>query len=95
MDDDDMRRGRPSCHKKFGEDTALLAGDALLTLAFKTLGASGGKLTDASRRLEAVRLLADAVGSRGERANGLGGDVGLRLHQLWAVVLLVAIAVAL
>lgn len=37
MDDDDFRRGNPSCHKKFGEATALLAGDALLTLAFETI----------------------------------------------------------
>ena len=37
MDDDDMRRGRPSCHKAFGEDVALLAGDALLTLAFEVM----------------------------------------------------------
>lgn len=37
MDDDDFRRGNPSCHKKFGEATALLAGDALLTLAFETM----------------------------------------------------------
>lgn len=36
MDDDDLRRGRPSCHVKFGEATALLAGDALLSLAFET-----------------------------------------------------------
>src|SRR6266851_4598036 len=37
MDDDDLRRGRPTCHVKFGEATAILAGDALLTLAFKTI----------------------------------------------------------
>ena len=37
MDDDDLRRGRPTCHKKFGEATAILAGDALLTLAFEVL----------------------------------------------------------
>ena len=37
MDDDDLRRGRPSCHKAFGEATAILAGDALLTLAFEVL----------------------------------------------------------
>ena len=35
MDDDDMRRGKPSCHKKFGEAAAILAGDALLTFAFE------------------------------------------------------------
>jgi geranylgeranyl diphosphate synthase type II len=37
MDDDDLRRGRPTCHKKFGEALAILAGDALLTLAFETV----------------------------------------------------------
>jgi geranylgeranyl diphosphate synthase type II len=38
MDDDDLRRGMPTCHKKFGEATAILAGDALLTMAFQVLG---------------------------------------------------------
>ena len=37
MDDDDLRRGRPTCHKAFDEATAILAGDALLTLAFEVL----------------------------------------------------------
>ena len=37
LDNDDLRRGKPTCHKKFGEATAILAGDALLTLAFETL----------------------------------------------------------
>lgn len=41
MDDDDMRRGMPSCHKQFNEATAILAGDALLTLAFELLGTTG------------------------------------------------------
>src|SRR6186997_2687320 len=40
MDDDDMRRGLPTCHKKFGEAAAILAGDALLTLAFEVLAES-------------------------------------------------------
>jgi geranylgeranyl diphosphate synthase type II len=39
MDDDDLRRGRPTCHKVYGEATAILAGDALLTLAFEWLAA--------------------------------------------------------
>jgi farnesyl diphosphate synthase len=39
MDDDALRRGKPTCHKKFGEAAAILAGDALLTLAFETLAA--------------------------------------------------------
>ena len=37
LDNDDLRRGKPTCHKKFGEATAILAGDGLLTLAFETL----------------------------------------------------------
>jgi len=37
MDNDDLRRGRPTCHKQFDEATAILAGDALLTLAFEVL----------------------------------------------------------
>ena len=50
MDDDGMRRGKPSCHKAFGEATALLAGDALLTLAFETAAApENGKLAGPER----------------------------------------------
>jgi farnesyl diphosphate synthase len=59
MDDDDMRRGRPSCHVAFGEATALLAGDALQALAFTTLAAS--PVAPAA----AVGILADACGARG------------------------------
>src|ERR1700730_3523394 len=40
LDNDDLRRGKPTCHKKFGEASAILAGDALLTLAFETIGAT-------------------------------------------------------
>lgn len=67
MDDDDLRRGQPSCHKKFGENTAILAGDALLTLAFKTLTASNGSRssTAAARTLQAAHWVAEAIGSRG------------------------------
>src|SRR6195256_6305750 len=39
LDNDDLRRGKPTCHKKFGEAIAILAGDALLTLAFESIGA--------------------------------------------------------
>ena len=58
MDDDDLRRGKPSCHRKFGEAIALLAGDALLTLSFSRLAKAG--LGD-----KAHALLADAVGHAG------------------------------
>lgn len=60
MDDDDMRRGKPTVHKKFGEATAVLAGDALLTLAFGVLSELKG-----ARAQAVVRLVADAAGARG------------------------------
>lgn len=63
MDNDDMRRGRPSCHKAFGEDTALLAGDALLTLAFKTAAETDGIPSD--RVLKAIAVLAENAGISG------------------------------
>ncbi len=45
MDDDDMRRGKPTTHKKFGEDIAILAGDMLNTLAFEVIAANYGNIT--------------------------------------------------
>lgn len=63
MDDDQERRGQPTCHVRFGESTALLAGDALLTLAFKILCSPNGKA--ASRQLEAGCFIAEAVGANG------------------------------
>ncbi len=62
MDDDDMRRGKPSCHKQFGEATALLAGDGLLTLAFSV--AARAEL-DACVVARAIRLIADCAGHLG------------------------------
>jgi len=64
MDDDDMRRGKPSCHAAFGEATALLVGDSLQSLAFQTL-AEPASLTDSNRQLDLLRILAMAAGSRG------------------------------
>lgn len=64
MDNDDLRRGRPSCHKAFGEATAILAGDALLTLAFQVL-ARDETAGDTAQRLRLIELLAEAGGSRG------------------------------
>ena len=68
MDDDDMRRGKPSCHKEFGEATALLAGDALLTHAFQIL--AGAELDDKKIAL-ACGLLAQNAGVHGM----VGGQV--------------------
>lgn len=66
MDDDDFRRGEPSCHRAFDEGTAILAGDALQTLAFDVLAEGSGKSPPSSaRRLEMIRVLADACGPRG------------------------------
>ena len=66
MDNDDMRRGRPSNHCAFGEDTALLAGDALLTLAFETiLSEKAVKSTSAKAVADAGRILASFAGVSG------------------------------
>lgn len=62
MDNDELRRGRPSCHKAFDEATALLAGDALLTAAFETLSCAPGT---AQQNTAAVRALSRAAGANG------------------------------
>ncbi|MBK9160782.1 MAG: polyprenyl synthetase family protein [Nitrosomonadales bacterium] len=64
MDDDVLRRGKPTCHVQFDEATALLVGDSLQTLAFQLL-AEHRLSDDATRQLEMVKLLAQASGSRG------------------------------
>lgn len=69
MDDDDFRRGRPTCHKVFGEAAAILAGDALLTLAFGVLAECKGVRADHIARVLAEVAL--AAGSRGL----IGGQV--------------------
>lgn len=69
IDDDDMRRGRPTCHKVFGEAGAVLAGDALLTAAFAMI--ASGDDGDKARRLRVVSELARAAGTAGM----IGGQV--------------------
>ncbi|MEM6411162.1 MAG: polyprenyl synthetase family protein [Pseudomonadota bacterium] len=64
MDDDDFRRGQPTVHKAYDEATAVLAGDALLTLAFKIL-ADEDTHRDAVVRLKLIDRLAEAAGARG------------------------------
>jgi len=61
LDDDDVRRGKPSCHRAYGEAVAILAGDALLTLAFEVLARCDAP---APRIVESVGILARAAGSR-------------------------------
>lgn len=64
MDDDDIRRGKPSLHKNFDEATAILAGNGLLSLAFETLSEPHA-IPHAMTRCELIHLLAHAVGARG------------------------------
>lgn len=64
MDDDDLRRGLPSCHAKFGEATAILAGDALMTLAFEVLAAPETH-ADGAVRCALIAGLARAAGAEG------------------------------
>ena len=65
MDDDDLRRGSPTCHKAFDEATAILAGDALQTLAFHVLSKDPALTGDPGIRLQMIEALAVASGSRG------------------------------
>ena len=66
IDDDDLRRGKPTCHKAFDEATAILTGDALLTAAFEVLAAAGRKRQgDALKWLDVVYLIARASGYPG------------------------------
>jgi farnesyl diphosphate synthase len=65
MDDDDLRRGRPTCHKAFDEATAILAGDSLQVLAFQLLAAHPGLPADPAVRVAVIELLAVASGTAG------------------------------
>ncbi len=81
MDDDVLRRGRPTCHVEFDEPTALLVGDSLQTLAFELLASQ--PIGEAKQQLEMIALLAHASGSRG-MAGGQAIDlasVGKPLNQ--------------
>lgn len=65
MDNDDYRRGKPSCHKAFGEDIALLAGDGLLSLAFEVLAEARVPADLYPKKEEVVREISHAAGGRG------------------------------
>jgi len=94
MDDDDLRRGKPTCHKAFGEATAILAGDALLTLAFEAAAASPPQ----ANPLRLVREIARGAGPDGMvagqvadiNAEGKGGGVKdveyIHLHKTAALI---------
>ncbi len=66
MDDDDLRRGRPTCHKQYDEATAILAGDGLLTEAFRVIAAAAGQFPGRERMLlEIMELVAAGAGYQG------------------------------
>jgi geranylgeranyl diphosphate synthase type II len=72
LDNDDLRRGKPTSHKRFGEATAILAGDALLTLAFETIAASP---VAAERRVAMVTEIASAAGTLRGMVGGQVADL--------------------
>src|SRR6266478_4787062 len=73
LDNDDLRRGRPTCHKVFGDAMAILAGDALLTLAFEVLAKLEG--VGSERRIALVRELSTAAGTVGGMIGGQVNDI--------------------
>src|SRR6201992_775962 len=81
MDDDDLRRGRPTCHKAYDEATAVLFGDALQTLAFQVLTRDSSLPASPATRLRLVELLADASGSFG-MAGGQAIDLAVQGKRL-------------
>lgn len=81
MDDDDLRRGRPTCHKAFDEGTAVLVGDALQALAFEVLAGHAGSPLDAAARLQQMQVLAAAIGTDG-MAGGQAIDLAAVGHTL-------------
>jgi geranylgeranyl pyrophosphate synthase len=81
MDDDDLRRGRPTCHKAFDEATAILAGDALQSLAFQVLAADVSLTVTAETRLRLIGLLGEASGTFG-MAGGQAIDLAAQGKRL-------------
>jgi len=81
MDDDDLRRGKPSCHRAYGEATAILAGDALQSLAFQVLSNGHYEGVSDAVRLRMIKTLALASGSRG-MAGGQVIDLAATGQQL-------------
>ena len=73
LDNDDLRRGKPTCHKAFGEATAILAGDALLTLAFEVLSSPGPP--SAESRLRVIQEISHAIGTRQGMIGGQVADL--------------------
>ncbi|MGZ5438031.1 MAG: polyprenyl synthetase family protein [Pyrinomonadaceae bacterium] len=85
MDDDDLRRGRPTCHIKFGEATAILAGDALQALAFQTIAADETLSTEI--RVRIIAELSRAAGTPSGMVAGQGRDLDAEAQTVDAVAL--------
>ena len=77
MDDDDVRRGRPTCHVQFGESTAILAGDALLTMAFETIATSELPAEAIAGCVADLALAAGACGMVGGQVDDVAAEQGL------------------
>lgn len=80
MDDDDLRRGRPTCHVRFGEAAAILAGDALQTLAFRTIAED--ELLDVATRVALIAELARASGTPDGMVAGQALDMEAEARQV-------------
>lgn len=80
MDDDDLRRGRPTCHVKFGEATAILAGDALQTLAFQTI--SEDERLAPGLRVQVISEVARAAGTPEGMVAGQAHDLAAESRQV-------------
>jgi farnesyl diphosphate synthase len=86
MDDDDLRRGRATCHKAFDEATAILAGDALQAMAFQILATDRHMLADPARRLQMIDLATRASGASG-MVGGQAMDLAATGHAIDAAQL--------
>jgi geranylgeranyl diphosphate synthase, type II len=84
LDNDDLRRGHPTCHVKFGEANAILAGDALLTLAFETLAGAG---VEPTRRVALIAEIAAAAGTRDGMVGGQVADLEAEGQTITAEIL--------
>jgi geranylgeranyl diphosphate synthase type II len=84
LDNDDLRRGQPTCHKQFGEAMAILAGDGLLTLAFETL--AGAPLA-AEPRVEIIHTIAAGAGTKDGMVGGQVADLEAERQQVTAEML--------
>jgi len=85
MDNSDLRRGQLSCHKKFGEDVAILAGDNLLSLAMEVLSDQKNAPISAKTRLELIHILCKATGSEG-MVGGQIMDIKSNIHYSQSVL---------